>query len=230
MILILLAILSTNLVFQGGSFNLTLQEPAEVLLDECMFFEHSLKNVENLSAGKYGVIVGYGCEEGIKVIRIRSSLGEEKITVNVLKSENFSAEVTELQKELIKLKKEKESLSSRVEYLKSLVEIINSINVELYDKIRAYEEENLRLKRELESAKAEIENYSRNLNATTAKMFEIQETLESLKSENSELKSELRGLQNKLESVTFYTETFKFSTISLIAILVGILLAFLRRF
>lgn len=227
--ILLIALLSTITVFQGGSFNLTLSEQTTVILDECMFFEHNLSSVENLAPGSYKVIVGYGCE-GVKTITLKSYLGEESITVDVKKSENFTKEVTELQKELIKLKRENEALSSRVDYLKSLVEIINSINVDLYDKIKVYADENLRLKGELESARAELLNYSKSLNATIATLAELQKTMEELKTENSKLNSELRDLESHIKSVTFYTEVFKFSTILLLAILVGIFLAFLRRY
>lgn len=229
MILLLLVLLSTNFVPQGGTFNLTLLEQAEVELDGCMFFEHSLKNVENLSAGSYVVIVGYGCE-GLKTVTVRSSSGEERITLNVLKAENFVENVTELQKELIRLKKEKEALSSRVEYLQSLVEIINSINVDLYDRIKVYAEENSKLKSELERARAEIANCTKNLSETSERMLEVQNVLEYMRSENSELKSELEDLKNRFETVAFYVDAFKFSTILLIATLVGVFLAFLRRF
>ncbi|MEM0202628.1 MAG: hypothetical protein QXO16_03370 [Archaeoglobaceae archaeon] len=229
MILLLLALLSTNIAFQGASFNLTLSEQTEVFLDDCMFFEHSLKSVENLSAGSYVVIVGYGCE-GLKTITLRSASGEEKLVVEIRKAENFSKEVTELQKEMIKFKKENEALRSRIEYLQSLVEIVNSINVDLYDKIKAYGEENLRLKSELENARAELVNYSKSLNTTTATLLELQKTVEELKAENSKLNSELKNLEAHMKSVAFYTDVFKFSTILLLAILVGIFLAFLRRY
>lgn len=229
MILLLLAILSPNLAFQGGSFNLTLSEPAEVVLDECMFFEHSLKSVENLSPGSYVVIVSYSCE-GLRTILLKGPLGEERVTVEIRKAENFTRNLTELQKELIKLQRDKEMLSSRIEYLKSLVEIVNSINVDLYDKIKLYAEENAKLKEELNNAKLEIANHSKNLSVMRSTVLELQRTLEELRVENSNLKSELRGIENYLGNVTFYTDVFKFSTILLMAVLVGIFLAFLRRY
>ncbi|MEM0088589.1 MAG: hypothetical protein QW672_05190 [Archaeoglobaceae archaeon] len=229
MILLLLALLSTNIAFQGTSFNLTLSEQTEVVLDDCMFFEHSLKSVENLSAGNYVVIVGYGCE-GLKTIILKSVSGEERAVIEIRKAENFNKEVTELQKEMIKFRRENEALRSRIEYLQSLVEIVNSINVDLYDKIKAYGEENLRLKSELENARAELANYSKNLSKTTATLIELQKTVEELKAENSKLSSELKDLEAHIKSVAFYTDVFKFSTILLLAILVGIFLAFLRRY
>lgn len=227
--ILLLFLLSAITVFQGGSFNLTISEQSVVILDECMFFEHSLSNAENLTPGKYTVIVGYGCE-GMKTITLMSPLGEERITVEVKRSENFNKEVTELQKEIIKLRRENDALSSRVDYLKSLVEIINSINVDLYDKIKVYADENLRLKKELEDARVELANYSKNLSNMSSKLFELQRSVEELRTENLNLKSEIKDVESYLKSVTFYTDVFKFSTILLIAILVGVFLAFLRRY
>lgn len=229
MILLLFVLLSTNVVYQGGSFNLTLSEPAEVVLDDCMFFEHSLKNIENLTEGSYTVVASYACE-GIRTILIKGASGEDRIKVEIRKTANYTEAVIGLQKEVIKLRRDKEALSSKISYLQSLVEIINSINVDLYDKIRVCAEENSQLKDELNRANFEIANYSKNLSAMNLTISELKKTVEELKTENSKLRSDLRYLESYLNNLAFYTDVFKLSTILLIAILFGIFLAFLRRY
>ncbi|MDW7990240.1 MAG: hypothetical protein RMH75_06220 [Archaeoglobaceae archaeon] len=229
MIILLLAILSTTSAFQGEVVNLTLPEQSMIYLDNCMFFEHSLRSSENLSPGTYRIVVGYGCE-GLKSVVVRTDSREDKLILEVRKQGNISEEITKIHKELLSLRRENENLSSRVSYLQSLVEIINSINVDLYDRIKEYAEKNLKLNEELESARDEIQNCSKNLISMRQRTFELQNKISELEKQNYELNTEIRNLKNYLQSSAFYLEVFKEITILLIAFIVGILLSFLRRY
>ncbi|MEM0350510.1 MAG: hypothetical protein QXR27_04115 [Archaeoglobaceae archaeon] len=228
MIIFLLAILSMNSAFQGEIVNITLSEPAIVYLDSCMFFEHNLGSSDNLSVGTYGIVIGYNCE-GLKAIVVKTDY-EERLTIEVKRLANFSEEVYKMQKEFFALKKENENLKSRVSYLQSLVEIINSINVDLYDKIKEYSEKNMRLSQELEVAKMEIQNYSKTVIQMNLEINNLQLRISELEKKNSELENEVQSAKSYLQNSIFYAELFKNATILLIAIVVGIFLSFLRRY
>jgi len=228
MILLLLAILSANSAFQGEVINLTLSEQATVYLDECMFFEHSLNSSENLAPGNYRIVLSYGCD-GFKSILVKGTQ-EERLILEVKKLGNFSEELTKLQKNLILLQKENENLKSRASYLQSLVEIINSINVDLYDRIKDLTEKNAKLNQELEFTKSELQNCSRDIVSMNQKISNLQLRISELEKNNSELERTLKSTEESLKSSAFYSEIFKNSTLLLIAIVVGIFLAFLRRY
>lgn len=228
MIFLLLAILSANWAFQGEVINLTLSEPATVYLDECMFFEHSLNSSENLAPGNYRIVLSYGCE-GFKSILVKGAQ-EERLILEVKKLGNLSEELTKLQKNLIILQRENENLKSRASYLQSLVEIINSINVDLYDRIKDLTEKNAKLNQELEFTKSELQNCSKDIVLMNQKISNLQLRISELEKNNSELKATLKSTEESLKSSAFYSEIFKNSTLLLIATLVGIFLAFLRRY
>jgi len=228
MIFLLLAILSANWAFQGEVINLTLSEPATVYLDECMFFEHSLNSSENLAPGNYRIVLSYGCE-GFKPILVKGAQ-EERLILEVKKPGNLSEELTKLQKNLIILQRENENLKSRASYLQSLVEIINSINVDLYDRIKDLTEKNAKLNQELEFTKSELQNCSKDIVLMNQKISNLQLRISELEKNNSELKATLKSTEESLKSSAFYSEIFKNSTLLLIATLVGIFLAFLRRY
>ncbi|MCX8172670.1 MAG: hypothetical protein N3D09_03540, partial [Archaeoglobaceae archaeon] len=130
MILLVLAMISSFSVPQGGSFNLSLSEQSYVELDPCMFFE-DFKSSGNYSAGDYKVIVSYGCTPGKKEITVSSQRREERILVEVEKVENINQKIVELQKEALSLKSEVKNLSLRIDYFQSLVAVLNDINVQL---------------------------------------------------------------------------------------------------
>ncbi len=228
MIFLLLAILSANWAFQGEVINLTLSEPATVYLDECMFFEHSLNSSENLAPGNYRIVLSYGCE-GFKSILVKGAQ-EERLILEVKKLGNLSEELTKLQKNLTILQRENENLKSRASYLQSLVEIINSINVDLYDRIKDLTEKNAKLNQELEFTKSELQNCSKDIVLMNQKISNLQLRISELEKNNSELKATLKSTEESLKSSAFYSEIFKNSTLLLIATLVGIFLAFLRRY
>jgi len=227
-ILLLLAILSVNSAFQGEVVNITLSEPATVYLDSCMFFKHSLNSSEDLTAGTHEIVISYACE-GYKAIVVRG-LQEEKLTLEVKRLENLSEEILKMQKRLIMLEKENEILKSRVSYLQSLVEIINSINVDLYDRIRVLTETNMNLSKELDLAKSDLQNCSKNLSLMNQMMIELQKRVSDLEKMNHGLEDELNQAKEFLKNSMFYSELFKNISLLLIALLVGMLLAFIRRY
>ncbi len=180
MILLVIAIVSTFSVPQGGTLNLTLSEQGYVELDPCMFFEDT-KSSGNFSPGDYRVIVSYGCEPGKKDILIHSRSGTEHILIDVEKAENINQKIVELQKEVTSLKKSVEDLSQKRDYLQSLVAVLNDINVQLYDKQKELAEKNNMLTSELDRAKQDLGNCSENVINLESKLFSMQKLLDSAK-------------------------------------------------
>lgn len=229
MIILLIAILSTNFVTQGGAVNLTLAQEAFVELDDCMFFDENFKSYANLSAGIHRIIASYGCE-GTKIIKIKSSAGEEMLQLEVKKAENFNNAVANIHRDALKLRKEVEELNSRIDYLQALVEVINTINVELYNKVRDYTDRNTKLTEELESAKAEIENYSKKVAILQTKILELQDLASGLEKQKEYLELELERMKSFVSNSNFYIDVFKNIAIITIAFAVGTYLALLRRY
>ncbi|MEM1578046.1 MAG: hypothetical protein QXR77_00025 [Archaeoglobaceae archaeon] len=229
MIILLIAILSTNFVTQGDAVNLTLAQEAFVELEDCMFFDENFESYANLSAGSHRIIASYSCE-GAKIIKIKSSAGEETLQLEVKKAENFDKAVANIHREALKLRKEVEELNSRASYLQTLVEVINTINVELYNKVRDYTERNAKLTQELETAKAEIENYSRNVSILQTKILELQDLASGLKKQNEYLELELEKTRSFVSNSSFYIDVFKNIAIITIAFAVGTYLALFRRY
>lgn len=229
MILLVIAIVSTFSVPQGGSFNLTLSEPSYVELDSCMFFEDA-KSSGNYSPGAYRVIVSYGCEIGRKEIVVRSQSGLERILIDIEKGENVNQKIVEMQKEAILMKKQVEDLTQRRDYLQSLVAVLNDINVQLYDKNRDLAEKNNFLTSELDKTKLDLENCSKNYTALERKLENMQTLLDTAKIELDQCNSELASLTNFLRNYSFYLDVFKNLAILALAFVVGTFLAMLRRY
>ncbi|NHW22911.1 MAG: hypothetical protein HA489_01445 [Archaeoglobales archaeon] len=229
MILLVIALISTFSVPQGGDFNLTLSEQAYVELDPCMFFENS-ESSGNLSPGDYRVIVSYGCEPGIKEILIKSRSGAEDIIIKVEKVENVNQRIVELQKEAISLRKNVEDLTQKRDYLQSLVAVLNDINVQLYDKQKELAERNNMLASELDKTRKDLNNCSENVSKLENRLVGMQALLDSTKIDLDHCKSELASLGNILSNSSFYLDFFKNLAILALAILAGVFLAMLRRY
>jgi len=230
MIMLVIAILSALSAPQGGSFNITLNEPASITLDPCMFFEDDLKSSGNYSPGTYTVVVSYGCEAGRKEIVVRSASGEERTLIDIVRVEGLSEKIVELHKEVLSLRKEKEELSSKRDYLQSLVAVLNDINVQLYDKNKDLAEKNAMLSSELDKSKAELENCSSNFTNLQKKLENVQTLLDSAKIELDHCNSEIESLRIILNNSSLYLELFKNMAILALAFVVGVLLTVLRRF
>jgi len=229
MILLVIAIVSTFSVPQGGGFNLTLSEQAYVEVDPCMFFEDS-RSSGNFSPGDYRVIVSYGCELGKKEILVRSQSGIEHILIDVEKAENINRKIVELQKEVISLKKSLEDLSQKRDYLQSLVAVLNDINVQLYDKQKELAEKNNMLTSELDRTKQDLENCSKSVTNLESKLLGMQTLLDSAKIDLDHCNSELDSLGNILSNSSFYLNFFKNLAILALAFIAGVFLAMLRRY
>lgn len=230
MILLVIALISTFSVPQGGSFNLTLTDQSYVELDPCMFFENDLKSSGNYSKGEYRIIASYGCEVGKKEILVRFGTSEERILIDIEKEEELNKKLVEIQKELLVLRKNVEELSLRRDYLQSLVAVLNDINVQLYDKQKDLAEKNNMLSLELEKAKSDLENCSKNITAIERRLENMQASLDSAKIELDHCNSELTSLTSSLKNSSFYLELFKNLTILGLGFIVGIFLAIIRRY
>ncbi|MCS7144268.1 MAG: hypothetical protein NZ879_04535 [Archaeoglobaceae archaeon] len=229
MILLVIAIVSTFSVPQGGSFNLTLSDQGYVELDPCMFFEDA-KSSGNYSPGDYRVIASYGCDVGRKEILIRSQKGVERILIDVEKGENVNQKIVEIQKEAILTKRQLEELSQRRDYLQSLVAVLNDINVQLYDKNKELAEKNNILASELDKTKLDLENCSKNFTNLEKRIGNMQTLLDSAKIELDHCSAELASIKNFLSNSSFYLDVFKNLAILALAFVVGIFLAMLRRY
>lgn len=228
MILFLIALLSATTAVQGDVINLTLTEPAQVVLDECMYFENTLTSTANLSAGDYAIKITHSCY-GSYFIEIKSAKGLETIQVKVEKDSEPESSLVELDNQILNLKKEILQLENRNSYLQNLVETLNSINVELYDRIKEYAEKNRDLKSQVSKLSLMAENCSKVVENLKGILKSKNETVTVLESENAQLKARINSLNQSLTAASSYSEIFRTLFFTTLAFLVGSLFAILRR-
>ena len=228
MFLLLVAVLSSQICVQGGTVNLTLEHPAHVILDECMYFEGLLLNDVNLTPGVYQIRVTHSCL-GLKNIRVYSNGTSEILSVEVRKSENVEDDVIKLEEEVLSLKKSLKKAIEDKNYLNSVIETLNTLNVELYDKIKKIRDENEKLKVELEEIKTRASNYSDTLKKLEAELSKIKQDMDKLTRENENLKEKLQSAKSSLGSTQAYLEFFRTSFFFVLALLVGTYFALIRR-
>jgi len=228
MILLLIAILSVTSVTQGSVFNLTLDQPSYVVLDECMYFEDTLTTKANLSKGTYEVYVTHKCE-GTRFIYVYANSSEEVLQVEVVEAQNPAEELAKLDDLVLNLKKRLAEVEGKKSYLESLVETLNSINVELYDRLKEYRTENERLQHELETTKLEVENCTAVIDKLRNDIDEMEQKLTSLESTNARLSEELRMVKSSLGNAVAYLDLFRSLFFFTLAFLVGTYFALMRR-
>lgn len=88
----------------------------------------------------------------------------------------------------------------------------------------------MNLSKELDLAKSDLQNCSKNLGLMNQMMIELQKRVSDLEKMNHRLEDELNQAKEFLKNSMFYSELFKNFTLLLIALLVGMLLAFIRRY
>ena len=228
MILLVIALLSATTAAQGDVINLTLIQQAQVVLDDCMYFENTLTNSANFTAGEYAIKITHSCY-GTHFIEIKSAEGTEIIQVKVEEDKDPEKSLVELDNQILNLKKEISQLQNKNSYLQNLVETLNSINVELYDRAKEYAEENRNLKKELGKLRVMAENCSKVVENLEQLLAGKNETIKSLESENAQLKSQIEVLNQSLLAANSYSEIFRTLFFSTLAFLVGSLFAIFRR-
>jgi len=228
LILFLIALLSATTAVQGDVINLTLTEPAQVVLDECMYFESTLTSAANLSAGEYMIKITHSCY-GSHFIEIKSAKGLETIQVNVGEDNNPENSLVEMDNQILNLKKKILQLENRNSYLQNLVETLNNINVELYDRTKEYAEENKDLRSRVNELSLMAENCSKVVEDLKATLKSKNETLTFLENENVQLKAQIDSLNQSLTAANTYSEIFRTLFFTTLAFLVGLLFAILRR-
>ncbi len=228
MILLVIAFLSATTAVQGGTINLTLDQPAEVVLDDCMYFQDLLTSSANLSAGTYQIYVSYKCT-GVKEIEIKRGSETEVLQINVHEVQDPVSELEKLDEVIFKLKKEINTLKMKNEYLSDLIDTLNSINVELYDKLKKSRSENEKLRKELADAKSASENCSNLLSQLQQDVDRMKGEIQNLQSENAALRLELSQMRNVADSTAAYLEIFRSMFFFILAFLIGSYFALMRR-
>ncbi len=227
MILLLIAVLSATTVTQGGSVNLTLYSDATVVLDECMYFEDTLSSQANLSAGSYKIYVTHNCS-GSVTLTVRSGSGEEVHTL-IVRESNAAEDVKKLDSEILKLKKELRSVREENARLRETVETLNSINIELYDRMREWRNKAEKFKEELEKVYSQAGNCSRLLEDAKREIERYTFRISELENQTTSLLNELENLRSDVEKFRSYTYVFQTLFIFVASLLIGSYFALLRR-
>ncbi len=220
--------LSATTAVQGDVVNLTLSQPAEVVLDDCMYFTDTLTKAENLSEGVYSIKITHSCS-GEHFIQLKTAQGTEEIKIVVEKDPNPENSLAEMDKEILELKRNMTQLQNKLHYYEVLTNTLNSINVELYEKIRTYAEKNKALEDELEKTKMMAQNCSKFVRDLEQKLEMTNSSLTELKKENGELRVKLDAINQSLSSSTQLSEVFRVLFFTTLAFLVGSYFSLLRR-
>ncbi len=230
MILMLVAILTATSVTQGSMLNLTLLEPAHVSLNECMYFYNTMTSEANLSEGSYDVVVTHKCEGVVEIDVEGLKSGEkQKLEVEVAKVENPDEELKKLDDVIFQLRKDLKSSKDRISSLEKLVDTLNSMNVELYDRLRQY-------RKTMEELKLKLKNESsanKRCGALVAKLNEtikdLSEKISDIENENVKLRGEVSRLSSMLSSNITFAETFKILFFFVLSFLIGTYFSMLRK-
>jgi predicted RNase H-like nuclease (RuvC/YqgF family) len=228
MILLLVAILSATSVMQGSVVNITLYEPAHVILDGCMYFEDTFTREANLTEGTYSIVVTYSCE-GMRQIVVKGATEETVLDLEVTKVENPEEELKKLDSKILQLNKDLKSCQNRIESLEKLVDTLNSMNVELYDRLREYKKTIDNLKTQLQSEKAGKESYASLIKTLNESLKQMKANITKLQRENEILRAEVSSLSSTLTTNEAYMELFKILFFFTLAFLVGTYFSILRR-
>ena len=218
--------LSATTAVQGDVVNLTLTQPAEVVLDDCMYFTNTLTSAENLSEGVYSIKITHSCS-GERFIHVKTAEGTEELRIIVEKDTN--PEVAAMDKEILELKRNLTKLQNKLHYYEVLTNTLNSMNVELYEKIRTYAEKNRELENELEKAKMMAQNCSGYVKDLEQRLEMANSSLAELVKENEGLKTRLNEINESLSSANQLSEIFKVLFFTTLAFLVGTYFSLLRR-
>lgn len=220
----LLLILLTFTVFQGESFNFELKSPSEVVLPNCMFFEHSMTNREFLHPGNYSIYVSYKCSKEEIIIVNRGNVSEQYYVYV-----KDSVDVAKIDDRIVSLKKEIVSLKNENQYMRSLIKLLNDINIDLYDKLTKCSIERLELRNRTEFLEISARNCSLMLQGAENKIKVMEEDIKILSKRLETLES---SLEKALESEKRAEEQLKFfqlSFILIISVFIGLIFAFIRK-
>ncbi len=228
MILLLVALISASTAMQGDVVNLTLTQPAHVILDDCMYFIDTLTTAENLTAGNYSIKITHSCL-GDHYIRVETARGTQDIKVIVERDQHPEVSLAEMDREILELKRNVSQLQSNVHYYQALTNTLNSINVELYDRIKECTEKNMKLENDLKKTELMAKNCSDFTRNLEKKLSATNSSLIILKKENEDLKIKLKNINQTLSSVTQLSEVFKVLFFTTLAFLIGAYFSMLRR-
>lgn len=228
MILLLIALLSATSAVQGDVINLTLTEPAYVILDNCMYFNNTLTSSANLSAGEYAIKITHSCY-GVHYIEVKGKGGVERIQVKIDKDPDLEKSIIELENHTLNLRERILQLEKRNDYLQSLVETLNSINVELYNRLGEYIQENKNLQDQVNKLNLMVKSYSEMVNELEIMMIGKNKTIDAIEKENLQLRSQVAYLNQSLTTANAYSEIFQMMFFTTLAFLIGAIFAVLRR-
>ncbi len=228
MILLLLAILSATTAFQGDVVNITLNEPALVTLDDCMYFTETLENSSYLTTGTHSIKITHSCL-GMYKIKVKTNSSEYTLSLRVERDPDLEESIVNLEEEVLQLTRQIKNLESEANYYKKLFEVLNDMNVELYDRIQSYAQENEMLRKELEKYKTMATNCTKVVNQLEGKIEELNTTLIRLEANNSELLQQVEDLTSKLSTTKANLDIFQTLFFVTLSFLVGSAFALLRR-
>jgi len=228
LILLLLAILSATTASQGDIVNITLNEPALVTLDDCMYFLETLDNSSHLSAGTHSIKITHSCL-GMYQIKVKTNNSDYSISLKVERDPDLEESIVDLEEKVLQLSRQIKNLEGEANYYKKLFEVLNNMNVELYDRIQSYAQENEMLKKELEKYKTMASNCTKVVKQLEEKIEGLNNTLTRLEANNSELQLQVEELTSKLSGAKTNLEIFQTLFFLALSFLVGSAFALLRR-
>lgn len=199
MMWLILAVL-TIFANPGDTISFELQQQAQVTLeDPCMFFETTLNNSANLSAGVHLVKVGILCKPGEK--RIEAN----KTTIAVVKVGNVSNEfianyTSQLEKRAVVLERELNKTTAELEKVK--------------EELRKSQDAVMRLEREKGLLEVELSLLRDNLKDLQTKYDALSKDLQTKRAKIEKMEEEIKALSSE-------SQTFRASTLFLVSIFAG---------
>lgn len=195
----LLFALVTILANPGDTISLELQQPAQVSLDPCMFFESTLNSSANLTEGVHLIKVGILCKPGEKKILANET------SIAIVRVENVSTEfivnyTSQLEKMAVFMEKE---LNRTIEELERAKEELKKSN----ETIKKLESEKNLLEIELSLLRSE-------LGSLQAKFDALSKEVETKRAQIEKMEEEIRSLSNE-------SQVFRASTFFLVSIFFG---------
>jgi len=228
LILLLIALISATTAYQGEIVNLTLDETATVTLDDCMYFTETLQNSSTLPAGTHQIKITHSCL-GSYFIEVKTNSSTESIPLKVERDPNPQLSLESMDGEILRMHRQMQSLQDQLSYYKKLFEVVNSMNVELYERVQTLVEENNKLLNELNMFKEAAGNCSRLVENLRLRMNEMNYTINELQQRNKALESNLSSVETKLSSAISNYQLFQTLFCVTMSFLVGAAFALLRR-
>lgn len=184
MIWLLLATL-TFFANPGSEFEFSLNNSTTLLADDpCIFFEETLQNVANLSAGVHKFRVGINCSPGFKLISANGS-NFAVIIVSQISSESILNYASKMEKENVQIKNNFSSLEKRVKELENKINETETLIAKLENEKEILSAEKSMLEDSYRSLQDKFNALSRDLENRKAKITQMEEEIKKLAQQSS---------------------------------------------